>query len=91
MELRPITDPEKVVNEGIRRCAKDGPKPQQQNISWQLRTAKKLRLCPWTSFPIRRNLSFYTCEPRAGARKAKHGALGCGAGAAWSLDRSARW
>lgn len=26
MELRPITDPEKVVNEEIRRCAKDGSK-----------------------------------------------------------------
>jgi hypothetical protein len=26
MELRPITDPEKVVNEEIRSCAKDGSK-----------------------------------------------------------------
>jgi len=26
MELRPITDPERVVNEEIRRCAKDGSK-----------------------------------------------------------------
>jgi hypothetical protein len=26
MEQRPITDPEKVVNEEIRRCAKDGSK-----------------------------------------------------------------
>jgi hypothetical protein len=63
MELRPITDPEKVVNEVIRRCAKDGSKAAATKHFVAVENGEEVALLhsyPWTSFPIRRSLSFYT-------------------------------
>lgn len=60
MELRPITDSDKVVNEEIRRCAKDGSKAAAIKHFVAVENGEEVAFASLDIFPHPQEPSFYT-------------------------------